>query len=111
MIAKRDVGLETPGPVFCENMLLVMKAHKEIPIEPGINCYLAKLGVWDQSPFVNMIASQRFGVIILRNLDNPFWTDSIVRAIRAHYVAAEHLGDAGVENGYYVVYRPRTQAP
>jgi len=99
----------TPGPVFCENMLLVMKAHKEIPIEPGINLYLAKAGVWDQSGFVNMIASRKFGVIILRNLDSPFWTDAIVAAIKQGYVPTERLGDPSVENGYYVVYRPQPE--
>jgi hypothetical protein len=97
----------TPGPVFCENMMLVMKARKEIPIEPGINCYLAKLGIWDESPFVKMIAAQKFEVIILRNLDNPFWTEAMQSAVREHYTSTEHLGDPAVENSYYVVYRPR----
>ena len=97
----------TPGPVFCENMMLVMKAHKEIPIEPGINCYLAKLGIWDESPFVKMIDTQKFGVIILRNLDNAFWTEAMRAAIRDSYQPAGQIGDPAVENSYYVVYRPR----
>jgi hypothetical protein len=107
--AALEIIEKTPGPVFCENMLLVMKAHKEIPIEPGINLYLSKAGVWDQSGFVNLIASRRFGVIILRNLDNPFWTDAIVQAIREYYVPAERLGDPSVENSYYTVYRPQPE--
>lgn len=98
---------QTPGPVFCENMVLVMKAHKEIPIEPGIQMFLAKSGIWDQSGFVNMIASQKFGVIIIRTLDNGFWTDAIVQAIKTNYVPAEQIGDESIEGSYYTVYRPR----
>ena len=73
---------ETPGLVLCENMVLVMKAHKEITIEPGIQCFLAKAGIGDQSGFVNMISTHKFGTIIIRTLDNGFWTDAIVEAIR-----------------------------
>lgn len=107
--AALEIIEETPGPVFCENMLLVMKARKEIPIEPGINCYLAKAGVWDQSAFVNLITTRKFGVIILRNLDNPFWTDAIVGAVKQGYMPTQRLGDPSVENGYYTVYRPQPE--
>jgi hypothetical protein len=88
-------------------MVVAMKAHKEIPIEPGILCFFARRGVWDQSDFVKMISSQRFGVIILRSTDNGFWTDEIIGAIEKHYVLAESLGNPSVVGGYYVVYRPR----
>ena len=98
---------ETPGPVLCENMLLVMKAGKEIPIEPGIQTFLAKAGIWDQSGFVNMIDTQKFGVIVMRTLDNGFWTDEILRAIAKNYAPAEQIGDEGIENAHYTVYRPR----
>ena len=98
---------QTPGPVLCENMVLVMKAHKEIPIEPGIQMFLSRAGIWDQSGFVNMITSQKFGVIIMRTLDNGFWTDAIVQAINSNYVPTEKIGDAGIEGSYYTVYRPR----
>lgn len=107
--AALEIIEETLGPVFCENMLLVMKAHEEIPIEPGINLYLAKARVWDESGFVKMITSRKFGVIILRNLANPFWTDAIAQAVREYYVPAERLGDPAVENGSYVVYRPQPE--
>jgi len=107
--AALEIIEQTPGPVWCENMPLVMKAHKEIPIEPGIKCYLARVGVGDQSGFVNLITSRKFVVIILRNLDNPFWADSIVGAIKQGYVPTERLGDPSVENGYYTVYRPQPE--
>ncbi len=100
---------ETPGPVLCENMVLTMKAHKEIPIEPGMLWFIARTGVWDQSDFVEMISSQKFGVIIMRTLDNDFWTDEMVGAIEKHYALTEQLGDANVADGYYVIYRPRPQ--
>jgi len=98
---------ETPGPVFCENMVIVMKAHKEIPIEPGIQCFLAKAGIWDQSGFVTMIASQKFGTIILRNLNSEFWTKAIVDAVEKNYAPSEQIGDERFEDCRYTVYRPR----
>ena len=100
---------ETPGPVFCENMVTVMKAHKEIPIEPGIQCFLAKAGIWDQSGFVGMISSQKFGAIILRDVNNDFWTEAIVEAIEKNYVPSEQIGDERIDDCHYTVYRPRPQ--
>ena len=102
---------QTPGPVLSDNMLLVMKAHKEIAIEPGIQTFLGKAGIWDQSGFLEMINSQKFGVIIMRTLDNGFWTDEIVRAIEHNYVPAEQIGDESIEDCHYTVYRPRRSAP
>ena len=97
----------TPGPVLCENMVLAMKAHKEIPIEPGIGCFLARLSIWDQSDFVKMISSRRFEVIVIRDMDNGFWTDAIVEAIKKHYSLSERIGNQQIKDGYYVVYRPQ----
>jgi len=99
---------QTPGPVLCENMLLVMKAHKEIPIEPGIQGFLGKSGIWDESGFVAMITQQKFGVIVMRDLNADFWTEPIVQAIANHYQVAEHIGDEGVAESSYTVYRPKT---
>jgi hypothetical protein len=98
---------ETPGPVFCENMVVTMKAHKEIPIEPGIQCFLAKKGLWDQSGFLHMISSQQFGVIVLRDIHNDFWTKEMVDAIETNYAASQEIGDERFEGCHYTVYRPR----
>ena len=98
---------ETPGPVLSENMVLLMKAHKGISIEPGIMCYLSKAGLWDQSGFVKMISSRQFGAIVMRKVDETFWTPAMVGAIEQYYVPAEWLGDPDVEDGHYTVYRPR----
>jgi hypothetical protein len=98
---------QAPGPVLSDNLLLLMEAHKGIPIEPGIQMYLDKAGIWDQSGFLEMITSQKFGVIVMRTLDNGFWTDEIVRAIRTNYVLTERIGDESIENSNYVVYMPR----
>ena len=98
---------ETPGPVFCENMVLTMKARKEIPIEPGIECFLAKKGLWDQSGFLHMISSQQFGVIVLRDIHNEFWTKEMVEAIETNYAPSQEIGDQRFEGCHYTVYRPR----
>ena len=76
-------------------------------MNPGIQCFLGRNGLWDQSGFVKMISSQKFGVIIMRSLDNGFWTDAIVGAIEKYYALTERLGDVNIEAGSYVVYRPR----
>ena len=99
---------QTPGPVFCENMVLTMKAHKEIPIEPGIQCYLAKAGIWDQSGFVKMIATHQFGVLIMRGSGEGFCTDEIAQAIEQNYLRREEIGDPTVPNAQYTVFRPRS---
>jgi hypothetical protein len=54
-----------------------------------------------------MISSQKFGTIIVRTLDNGFWTDAIVEAIQKNYVRAEQIGDENIEGCHYTVYRPR----
>ncbi len=102
---------QSPGPALSDNLLLLMEAHKEIPIEPGIQTFLGKAGIWDQSGFVEMIASQKFGVIVMRTLDNGFWTDEIVHAIKDNYVPAEQIGDENIEDCHYTVYRPKRSQP
>jgi hypothetical protein len=97
---------QTHGPALSENMVLLMKAHKEIPIEPGIQNFLGKAGIWDESGFVGMITSQQFGVIVMRNLDSGFWTDGVVRAVKSSYVPTEQIGDERVEDCHYTVYKP-----
>jgi len=96
---------QTPGPVWCENMVLAMKAHKDIPIEPGIEEFLAKAGIWDETAFVHMISTQKFGVIIMRDIHNGFFTNATVRAIETNYAATEQIGD--LEADHYTVFRPR----
>lgn len=98
---------QTPGPALSDNLLLLMEAHKEIPIEPGIQTYLGKAGIWDQSGFVEMITSQKFGVIVMRTLDNGFWTDEIVQAIKDNYAPTEQIGDESIDDCHYTVYRPK----
>jgi hypothetical protein len=102
---------QTPGPALSDNMLLLMEAHKEIPIEPGIQTFLGKAGIWDQSGFVEMIASRKFGVIVMRTLDNGFWTDEIVHAIKDNYFPAQQIGDQSIDECHYTVYRPRQSQP
>ena len=89
--AALEIVEHTPGPVLCENMLLVMKAHKEIPIEPGIQTFLGKSGIWDQSGFVNMIDSQKFRVIIMRNLNNGFWTTQLFKQSKSTMLSPSKL--------------------
>jgi hypothetical protein len=56
---------------------------------------------------VTMIASQKFGTIILRNLNSEFWTKAIVDAVEKNYAPSEQIGDERFEDCRYTVYRPR----
>ena len=103
--AALNVLKQTQGPVWCGNMLLTMEAHKEPPLEPGIQEALAKAGIWDESGFVNMITTQKFGAIVLRDVDMGNLTNKQVQAIETNYLPEENIG--GSYLGHYTVYRPR----
>jgi hypothetical protein len=97
---------QTPGPVLSDNLVLLMQAHKEISIEPGIQNFLGKAGIWDDSGLTNMIRTHQFGVIIIRDLDGGFWTNGIVQAVKDSYVPVEHIGVDGIGETQDTVYRP-----
>jgi hypothetical protein len=60
------------GPVYSENMTLLLKAGKDIPAEPAIITVLAMQGAWDQNEFVGRIRNARFGAIVVTtSLENP----------------------------------------
>jgi hypothetical protein len=105
-VAELQIIEQTPGPVLSDNLVLLMQAHKEISIEPGIQNFLGKAGIWDDSGLTNMIRTHQFGVIIIRDLDGGFWTNGIVRAVKDSYVPIEHIGGDGIGETEDTVYRP-----
>ena len=46
-----DVIRESPRPVLSDDMVLLLRAGQEVPIEPSIFTELASTGYWDQGPF------------------------------------------------------------
>lgn len=92
----------TPGPVLSEDMLLSLKAGKELPAELAIIKALSDVGVWDDSEFLQMIRSHRFGLIVLR-AKAPY-DDILTLRVQRAIAEAYQLADDG---DTYVTYRPR----
>ncbi len=91
-------------PVFSEDMNLLFKAGKEIPADPAMIEYLAKAGLWDERPFVNMVRHQQFSLIVAivdpdESAMEPY-SPAVAKAILSSYELASSLGE-------YRIYRPR----
>lgn len=91
-----------PGPVYSEDMTILMRAGKGISAEPAIITCLAKLGKWDETPFVRRIEEGQFqAIIIYTTLDNrERFTEAVERAIEQRYILSK-------EQGLYSIYLPR----
>jgi hypothetical protein len=83
--------------VLSENMILLIRAGKEIPAEPAIVQQLAETGMWDQGLLIKMIEDHRFPMIIVRNLDR--FTPMVADAITQSYPRLRSIGR-------YKVYEP-----
>jgi hypothetical protein len=89
-----------PGPILSEDMVLLLRAGKDVPAEPAIMRELATSGTWDERPFVEMIEQRRFPMIIIEDLGNwKRFTPTVSAAIGKAY-APSH------EYGTYKVYEP-----
>ena len=77
-----------PGPVYSEDMVILMQAGKEIPAEPAIISALAEDGKWDESGFVARIRNGEFDAVVIRwKLQNPQrFREPIVKAIEERYL-------------------------
>lgn len=54
----------TEGPVLSDEMVLLMRAGKPVPLESAIFGALARVRAWDERPFVDMLAQRRFAFIL-----------------------------------------------
>lgn len=90
------------GPVYSEDMTILMRAGKGISAEPAIITCLAKLGKWDEAPFVRRIEEGQFAAIIIyTDLENrERFTEAVQRAIEQRYVVSK-------ERGLYSIYLPK----
>jgi hypothetical protein len=90
------------GPVLSEDMVLLVKAGKDIPWEPAIVTELAKVGLWDETPAIAMLDRRVFDLIVVRKLDDTRrYSPRIRLAIEQAYYVAQRIGES------YVVMRPR----
>jgi hypothetical protein len=88
-----------PGPVFSWDLMALMLAHKDIPLEPAIMFDLAKSGKWDMSPFLDQIRAGRYDLIVTNSYTEWLPSDAVTRAMAGTYGLAEQFGT-------YHVYRP-----
>jgi hypothetical protein len=84
-------------PVLSEDMVLLMKAGKEVPWEPAIFTELASTGRWDERLILDMISARAFAFIITRGPAEQWMSDGrltpgVEQAIRTAYPRTEEQG-------------------
>jgi hypothetical protein len=90
-------------PVMSDDMVLLLRAGKEVPIEPAIFAELASLGQWDERKLVDLINSRAFAFIVSQRepgrLYDERYTKPVQAAIAANYPHQERYAA-------YVVMKP-----
>jgi hypothetical protein len=84
-------------PVLSEDMVLLLRAGREVPIEPMIFTDLAVMGSWDQTPFLRQLISRSFAFVI--TMRDMRYTPQVLAAIASAYPRVERLGP-------YTIHRP-----
>ena len=80
-------------PVLCEDMVLSLRAGREVPIEPAIFRELALTGKWDQRRFLDLIDAHAFAfVVIYPNSSYYRYTPEVVAAMHRAYPRVETRG-------------------
>lgn len=99
----------SPDPVMSEDMTLLYKAGKQLPFEPAIVTELAAVHIWDETPLVDMIRSQRFSVMILGS--DPDWlhrySPAVMHSILENYQPTETYAEF---SDSFTVYVPSSRA-
>jgi hypothetical protein len=75
----------TPGPVFSEDMTLLMRAGRPVPWELGGFAELARLGIVDETPLVKRMQDGWFDVLIVYNWSPQFFTEAVKTAAQTRY--------------------------
>jgi hypothetical protein len=89
------------GPVFSEDMLLLIEAGKDVPAEPAIIRELATSGMWDETKFTSLIRQRAFELIVVEDLSRRTrYTAAVVAAIDQSYSQTQQVGQ-------YEIYEPR----
>ena len=96
-----------PGPVWSEDMVLTMKAGKDVVAEPAIVTELSRQGLWDQGPFLAWLREAKFDFVIIRSWSDKF-TPEMRQAVEAAYPIVERIGDS---YDSYHIYSARESRP
>ncbi len=84
-------------PVLSDDMVLLLKAGKQVPWEPAIFAELATNGRWDERLITNMITARAFAFVITQGhsgtpLYDRRFTPAVDRAIGEAYPRTKELG-------------------
>jgi len=90
-------------PVLSDDMVLLLRAGKEVPWEPAIFAELANRGRWDQKLIIDRINSREFAMIVTSGHRGslPFdarYTPEVSRAIEAAYPYIEQVAGRTVRS-------------
>jgi hypothetical protein len=81
-------------PVLSDDMVLLMKAGKEVPLEPAIFTELASTGRWDERQIISLIEAHYFAFVITHE-DNSF-TSGVSHAVETAYPRIEEHAERTV---------------
>jgi hypothetical protein len=97
----------TNGPVLTDDYMgLLPERGKRIYFQPFEMTQLARDGDWDQRPFVENIANEKFPLIMIwsppfaREIKQDRWTPRMLEEIRNHYERQGRIADM-------VIYQPK----
>jgi hypothetical protein len=80
-------------PVLCEDMVLLLRAGREVPIEPAVFRELALTGTWDQRRFLDLIDARAFAFVALQSDYRYYlYTPEVVAAMNRAYPRVETRG-------------------
>ena len=90
---------DLPGPVWSDDMTLLMAAGKEVPLEPWTFRSLSATRVWDERPFVERIRRRFFSAILMKQLEAPISPGMAAALDESYYF--------GRTVGAYRIYLPK----
>jgi uncharacterized membrane protein len=85
-------------PVVSEDMVLLLRAGREVPIDPFLFRELARTGTWDQRRFLDLIDARVFAFVVSDH-DPPLFTPEVLAAIHRAYPRVETRWP-------YIIYYP-----
>jgi hypothetical protein len=91
-IAARD------RPVVSQDMVLLLRAGRGVPIDPFLFRELARTGTWDQRRFLDLIDARVFAFVVSDH-DPPLFTPEVLAAIHRAYPRVETRWP-------YIIYYP-----
>ncbi len=91
---------ESPGPVYSDEILLVLQAGKPLEVEAGTIAALTLAGGWDERAYVKLMEQGYFSLLVTRSIYAwDMFTPAVSAAIEKAYVLDRRIGP-------YFIYRP-----